>query len=186
GDRPARTHPAGLSEQGPGGARPLADRRARRFDQRGGHGAAGVAHRRQGAHHRPIWRYHAVPADIHRAHRLLHRILRRRHPFDLSVAGADPLATDRPGPSGRQRRRKRTMMSSSLFIGLAALFGLAAIGVPIALSMALAGFVGFGLVVNWSAALAMVGQTAFDTTFSYNLAILPLFILMGNFITRAR
>ena len=78
------------------------------------------------------------------------------------------------------------MMTSSLFIGLAALLLLAAIGVPIALSMALAGFIGFGLIVGWPGALAMVGQTAFDTAFSYNLAILPLFILMGNFITRAR
>ncbi|MGE4124256.1 MAG: TRAP transporter large permease [Pusillimonas sp.] len=77
-------------------------------------------------------------------------------------------------------------MTSSLFIGLAALLLLAAIGVPIALSMALAGFIGFGLIVGWPGALAMVGQTAFDTAFSYNLAILPLFILMGNFITRAR
>lgn len=77
-------------------------------------------------------------------------------------------------------------MSSALFVGLAALALLAAIGVPIALSMALAGFVGFGLVVGWHGALAMVGQTAFDTALSYNLAVLPLFILMGNFITRAR
>lgn len=78
------------------------------------------------------------------------------------------------------------MMSPALWVGLAALAVLTAVGVPIALSMALAGFVGFGLVVGWPAALSMVGQTAFDTTFSYNLAILPLFILMGNFITRAR
>jgi len=78
------------------------------------------------------------------------------------------------------------MMSGHLLIGLAALFVLAAIGVPIALAMALAGFLGFGLIVSWPAALAMVGQTAFDTAFSYSLAILPLFILMGNFITRAR
>jgi len=78
------------------------------------------------------------------------------------------------------------MMSAHLLVGLAALFVLAAIGVPIALSMALSGFIGFGLIVSWPAALAMVGQTAFDTAFSYSLAILPLFILMGNFITRAR
>jgi len=77
-------------------------------------------------------------------------------------------------------------MSAHLLVGLAALFVLAAIGVPIALSMTLAGFLGFGLIVSWPAALAMVGQTAFDTAFSYSLAILPLFILMGNFITRAR
>lgn len=78
------------------------------------------------------------------------------------------------------------MMTSSLFIGLAVLFISAAVGVPIGLAMALSGFLGFGLVVGWSASLAMVGQTAFDTAFNYNLAVLPLFILMGNFITRAK
>lgn len=78
------------------------------------------------------------------------------------------------------------MITSTLFIGLAVLFFLAAVGVPVALAMALSGFLGFGLVVGWPAALAVVGQTAYDTAFSYELAILPLFILMGNFITRAR
>ncbi len=77
-------------------------------------------------------------------------------------------------------------MNSALWVGLLGLFVMAAVGVPIALSMALAGFIGFGMVVGWTGALAMVGQTAFDTTLNYNLAVLPLFILMGNFITRAR
>ncbi len=77
-------------------------------------------------------------------------------------------------------------MASALWVGLLGLFVMAALGVPIALSMALAGFIGFGMVVGWTGALAMVGQTAFDTALSYNLAVLPLFILMGNFITRAR
>lgn len=63
---------------------------------------------------------------------------------------------------------------------------LAAAGIPIALAMAVTGFVGFGLIIGWGASMSMVGQTAFDMAFSYNLSVLPLFILMGNFITRAQ
>jgi len=75
---------------------------------------------------------------------------------------------------------------SSVAIGLLALFVLAAIGVPIAFAMALAGFIGFSMVVSVHGAMAMVGQLTFDTALNYNLSVLPLFILMGNFITRAR
>lgn len=73
-----------------------------------------------------------------------------------------------------------------VIIGLAALFLLAGAGVPIAFAMAASGFVGFGLVVGWGGAMSMVGQLTFDTALNYNLSVLPLFILMGNFITRAR
>jgi len=66
------------------------------------------------------------------------------------------------------------------------MFVLAAVGIPIAFAMAFAGFLGFGMIVGFSPAMAMVGQLTFDTALSYNLSILPLFILMGNFITRAR
>ena len=35
-------------------------------------------------------------------------------------------------------------------------------------------------------ALANVGQTAFDAAINYELSVVPLFVLMGNFVTRAR
>ena len=47
------------------------------------------------------------------------------------------------------------------------------------------GFVGVAFVVGWGPALSMVGRIAFDTGLSYELSVLPLFILMGNFVTRA-
>jgi hypothetical protein len=40
-------------------------------------------------------------------------------------------------------------------------------------------------VVNVNAALSMVGSVAFETGMSYTLSIVPLFILMGNLVTRA-
>ena len=74
----------------------------------------------------------------------------------------------------------------AVVIGLGAMFGMVAIGIPIAFAMTLSGFVGFGLVVGFGPSMSMVGQLAFDTVMNYNLSVLPLFILMGNFITRAR
>lgn len=75
-------------------------------------------------------------------------------------------------------------MTSSL-IGFAVLFSLVLLRMPIAFAMALVGFVGFGVEVGWRPALAMVGQTTFDSGLSYTLSIIPLFIFMGNLVTRA-
>jgi len=70
-------------------------------------------------------------------------------------------------------------------LGFAAMLVLAFLRVPIAFAMALTGFVGFGLMVNWNASIAMVGHVTFDTGMHYELVVLPLFILMGTLVTRA-
>ena len=70
-------------------------------------------------------------------------------------------------------------------VGLACILGLAILGVPIAFAMMLVGFLGFAAVTDWYPAMAMVGQLAYDTSLTYSLSVLPLFILMGNLITRA-
>jgi len=75
-------------------------------------------------------------------------------------------------------------MTASL-IGFAVLMVLILARMPIAFAMALIGFIGFGFQTSWSASLAMVGQTAFDGSLSYTLSIIPLFIFMGNLITRS-
>ncbi len=75
-------------------------------------------------------------------------------------------------------------MTESL-IGFAVLLALIFLRVPIAFAMALVGGVGFALLRDPQAALAMVGQTAFDKGLSYSLSVVPLFILMGNLITLA-
>jgi tripartite ATP-independent transporter DctM subunit len=66
------------------------------------------------------------------------------------------------------------------------LFALLFAGVPIAFALFLVGTGGSALVLGWQPALAMVGQVTFDTVRNYNLATLPLFILMGNLVARAR
>lgn len=83
-------------------------------------------------------------------------------------------------------------MEASL-IGFVALMVLILARVPLGIAMAVVGVVGFALVQQtiygnpraWSAALDMVGSTAFDTGMSYGLSIIPLFLLMGNLITES-
>jgi C4-dicarboxylate transporter DctM subunit len=69
---------------------------------------------------------------------------------------------------------------------LTLLFLLLFLGLPIAFGMGLVGTLGFMTLTSTDAGLAMVGQVVYDTTLSYQLSILPLFILMGNFISHAR
>lgn len=70
-------------------------------------------------------------------------------------------------------------------IGFACVFALLLLGVPIGFGMAAVGLLGFAYVVGLAPALAMLGQIAYETPLSYSLIVIPLFILMGNFITRA-
>jgi tripartite ATP-independent transporter DctM subunit len=58
-------------------------------------------------------------------------------------------------------------------------------GVPIAMAMAAVGGLGLAAILGIGPALAIVGQTTFDTGLSYSLSVVPLFVLMGNLVTRA-
>lgn len=77
-------------------------------------------------------------------------------------------------------------MSASL-IGFASLMVLIFARVPIGMSMGLIGFFGFAYLsdYNWIAALSMVSRRVIDTSQSYSLSVIPLFILMGNLVTRS-
>jgi len=65
------------------------------------------------------------------------------------------------------------------------LFVLLAIGLPIGFAMAVTGFLGSALLIDFNAALALLGQTAYETPITYNLSIVPLFILMGYFASNS-
>lgn len=69
--------------------------------------------------------------------------------------------------------------------GFAAVFLLAFIRVPLAVSMALVGVAGLGLMRGWGPAFSGVSQVIFETGFAYVLSVVPLFVLMGNFVARA-
>jgi tripartite ATP-independent transporter DctM subunit len=69
-------------------------------------------------------------------------------------------------------------------IGIGAMLLLMALRVPIALAMALVGVVGLGLMRSWAAAGATVA-TEITEVATYMLSVVPMFVLMGNFVTRA-
>src|SRR3954464_14615137 len=72
-------------------------------------------------------------------------------------------------------------------IGLAAMMVLAFVRIPIALAMGIVGIVGYAYMRDWSwgAALATAQTKIYETGRNYTLSVIPLFILMGNFVTRA-
>lgn len=70
-------------------------------------------------------------------------------------------------------------------LGFAGVFVLALLRIPLAFAMGLVGFAGLGLMRGWSATAASTAQVVFDTGFAYTLSVVPLFILMGNFVARA-
>lgn len=71
-------------------------------------------------------------------------------------------------------------------LGFAALLLLIFLRVPVAFAMAIVGLVGVGLLRNWPSAYVMAGAVVRESGFQYLLSVVPLFVLMGNFITQSR
>jgi C4-dicarboxylate transporter DctM subunit len=65
-------------------------------------------------------------------------------------------------------------------IGFAILFAIIAIGFPIGFGMAAVGFAGLWYLISANAALIKVATTTFSTITSYDLAVLPFFLLMAH------
>ena len=86
----------------------------------------------------------------------------------------------------RARAAARDDMTEAL-IGLPAMMLLAFLRLPIALSMGVVGVVGYAYMRDWSwtAAFAAAQTKIYETGRNYTLSVVPLFILMGNFVTRA-
>ncbi len=70
-------------------------------------------------------------------------------------------------------------------LGFGAVFALALLRIPLAFAMGFVGFVGLGLMRGWGPTAASAAQVVYDTGFAYTLSVVPLFILMGNFVARA-
>ena len=64
--------------------------------------------------------------------------------------------------------------------GCVLLFVLLAASMPVAFAMAIVGFVGFAVVVSPEAAMSRITMDLYDTFSSYNLTVIPLFVLMGQ------
>jgi len=70
-------------------------------------------------------------------------------------------------------------------LGFGAVFLLALLRVPLAFAMGFVGFVALGLLRGWGPTAASAAQVVYDTGFAYTLSVVPLFILMGNFVAKA-
>jgi C4-dicarboxylate transporter, DctM subunit len=72
-------------------------------------------------------------------------------------------------------------------IGFAAFLALAfLLRLPMAFAMGIVGFFGVAWKLNFAVASAMIAQVTYETGLSYTLSVIPLFILMGNFVSHAK
>ncbi|MHA7879604.1 MAG: TRAP transporter large permease [Saccharospirillum sp.] len=79
-------------------------------------------------------------------------------------------------------------MSSQLigFLCVLGMLGLIAIRVPIAMAMAVTGFVGFGVIVAFDPAMNILQGSALATLTNYSFSPIPMFVLMGVLASKAR
>ncbi len=65
-------------------------------------------------------------------------------------------------------------------IGIAALFLFIFSRMPVGFVMAIIGFLGFGYLVSFDASMNLIAKDVFSVFGSYNLTVIPLFVLMGQ------
>jgi tripartite ATP-independent transporter DctM subunit len=70
-------------------------------------------------------------------------------------------------------------------LGFAGLFLMMGLGVPVGIAMLVAGFAGLVALTGWSVTSFTISGQGLATASSYQLAVLPLFILMGNLAAAA-
>ena len=68
-------------------------------------------------------------------------------------------------------------------IGFVVLFALMLLRVPVGMAMGLVGVTGFGYLVGFSPAMKLVGQTTMRTVTDYTFGVIPMFLLMGAFVS---
>src|SRR5246500_5358622 len=70
-------------------------------------------------------------------------------------------------------------------IGFVSLFALMLLRVPVGMAMGLVGVCGFGYLVGFTPALKLVGQTSMRTVTDYTFGVIPMFLLMGTFVSNS-
>src|SRR6201995_1396414 len=70
-------------------------------------------------------------------------------------------------------------------LGFVALFTLMLLRVPVGMAMGLVGVSGFGYLVGFTPALKLVGQTSMRTVTDYTFGVIPMFLLMGTFVSNS-
>jgi tripartite ATP-independent transporter DctM subunit len=70
-------------------------------------------------------------------------------------------------------------------VGFLVLFALMLLRVPVGMAMGLVGVSGFAYLVNGDAAFKIVGHTSMRTVTDYTFGVIPMFLLMGAFVTNS-
>ncbi len=70
-------------------------------------------------------------------------------------------------------------------IGFIGLFVLMLLRVPVGMAMGLIGVSGFAYLVNGEAALKIIGHTSMRTVTDYTFGVIPMFLLMGAFVSNS-
>ena len=70
-------------------------------------------------------------------------------------------------------------------LGFVSLFVLMLLRVPVGMAMGLIGVSGFGLVAGFGPALKLIGQTSMRTVTDYTFGVIPMFLLMGAFVSQS-
>src|SRR3974377_832381 len=70
-------------------------------------------------------------------------------------------------------------------IGFVSLFILMLLRVPVGMAMGLVGVSGFSYLVGATPALKLVGQTSMRTVTDYTFGVIPMFLLMGTFVSNS-
>src|SRR5213596_2756231 len=68
-------------------------------------------------------------------------------------------------------------------LGFIALFTLMLLRVPVGMAMGLVGVSGFSYLVGGGPALKLIGQTSMRTVTDYTFGVIPMFLLMGAFVS---
>ncbi|GAA0440336.1 TRAP transporter permease [Lentibacillus halophilus] len=68
-------------------------------------------------------------------------------------------------------------------LGIIVLFAMFLLRVPVSISLVFVGVIGLAMIRDWDSALVQLGTTPFSTASSYSLSVIPLFILMGMFLS---
>lgn len=70
-------------------------------------------------------------------------------------------------------------------LGFVTLFVLMLLRVPVGMAMGLVGVTGFGLMAGFGPALKLIGQTSMRTVTDYTFGVIPMFLLMGAFVSNS-
>ena len=70
-------------------------------------------------------------------------------------------------------------------LGIVGMFVLIVLQVPIGISMAAMGLIGYGAMANFGASVSLLSSETVTTITSIGLSVIPLFLLMGNFASAA-